>query len=427
MDHPRWRTRQGRSRAPGEDPPLGAVILLPARANRRQRRRRSLRSLAAPSRTMFASGLALSLCTLAACALSVPGFVLGAEAAPAPQAAGADTVAPEVFGGGHAPDEEPSAGDLLVTLPWGDGPGQVGLQAPGEGLSRGPEAVALSPDGRIAVLDSVNRRLVLLDPEGSYIGQVALDLAEPRFLAVDDERIYVVDCDADRRLSALDWSGGTVADVGLPRFDDVVTALIATKQGPCVEVAHDCAYLVDLKSKVGSGAKVRQLPGRPLDNDVTRAARAGFTPGKGLSLRISSVDAASGKASTGDQLQPDLAPGRSIEHLVSLDGDGSGGLIVGARLDLPEDASDDAASHAAPLLLTKLQASPKSKGAPGPLSAATAAVSAGSSLLLSESCYTYLGQPYVVAPDGRVIQPVADETGYSLLVHGFADSQEVRG
>jgi hypothetical protein len=31
----------------------------------------------------------------------------------------------------------------------------------------------------------------------------------------------------------------------------------------------------------------------------------------------------------------------------------------------------------------------------------------------------------VVAPDGRVIQPVADETGYSLMVYTFGRAAEV--
>ena len=45
----------------------------------------------------------------------------------------------------------PSAGSVLVTLPWGSGEGQVGLMRVDEGLTRGPEALAVAPDGRIAV------------------------------------------------------------------------------------------------------------------------------------------------------------------------------------------------------------------------------------------------------------------------------------
>jgi hypothetical protein len=41
-------------------------------------------------------------------------------------------------------------------------------------------------------------------------------------------------------------------------------------------------------------------------------------------------------------------------------------------------------------------------------------------LLLAASPFAYVGQPYVVAPDGRVFQPVPTETGYSIFVHTFA-------
>jgi len=37
-----------------------------------------------------------------------------------------------------------------------------------------------------------------------------------------------------------------------------------------------------------------------------------------------------------------------------------------------------------------------------------------------------VGQPYVVAPDGRVLQPVAGEDGYSIIVHAFPEAEEVQ-
>ena len=48
---------------------------------------------------------------------------------------------------------------------------------------------------------------------------------------------------------------------------------------------------------------------------------------------------------------------------------------------------------------------------------------AADTLLLSASSLAYLGQPYVVAPDGRVFQPVASEDGYGILVHTFAGDE----
>ena len=75
----------------------------------------------------------------------------------------------------------PSVGVHLVTLPWGSGPGAVGLARPLDGLARGPEALAVAPDGRIAILDSVNRRVVTLDSSGAYPGRRAGRALSPPF------------------------------------------------------------------------------------------------------------------------------------------------------------------------------------------------------------------------------------------------------
>ncbi len=50
-------------------------------------------------------------------------------------------------------------------------------------------------------------------------------------------------------------------------------------------------------------------------------------------------------------------------------------------------------------------------------------------LTLSDSPFAYLGQPYVVAPDGRIFQPVGSDAGYAILVHSLpvtAATEEVR-
>jgi len=44
---------------------------------------------------------------------------------------------------------------------------------------------------------------------------------------------------------------------------------------------------------------------------------------------------------------------------------------------------------------------------------------AGSLLFLDDQSIAYVGLPYVVAPDGRVLQPRATAEGYSILVHEF--------
>ena len=423
MRHLLTRSDNARSRAPG----WGWYRAL--RAHRRSRKARS-----APARTMFASGLAVWLCALAACVLSMPGFVLGAEGtAPQTSAETSTPAAVAVTPGMPTSNPAVSAGTVLATLPWGDGQGEVGLAEPGEGLARGPEAVAVAPDGRIAILDSVNRRLVFLDNGGGFVGSIPVPLNEPRFLAVTDDSVFVLDCDRDRRLVTLAWTGKELARTDLPVLEDVVTGLFATERGPCVEVAHESTYLMGGDEPESVGRKLPALPGRPLDRGLSRVAKATFSPDDGLSVATAAVDERTLKSGASRVTRPALARGRALEHLISIDGDGSGGLIVGARLVTDDGQDGDGATanssvEQPALVLTRL-AGDFGRGPSDPSGRAPSAATetpASDELLLADSGFTYLGQPYVVAPDGRVLQPVADETGYRLLVHTFASVEEVQ-
>ena len=375
---------------------------------------------------LIALGGALLLLALLVAVMLVPGAARSAgaettsstDAAPtttdgAPQdTTPSDTTPSEAIPTDPTP-AQPSPGRLLVTLPWGQGTGQVGLVRPAEGLTRGPEALAIAPDGRIAVLDSVNKRVVALAADGSPSGQIPLDLREPRFLAVDGDSIYVLDADADRRLVALDWQGVEHHDAAMPALDDVVTGLFATTDGPCVEVAHDAVYLVDFKDagQTGGAAKqsraaLRAAPGRPLDLELTRAVKATFDPKEGVKLKRYKVDKKTLKGTQIQALAPKLSD-KAIEHLISLDGDGQGGIILGARLLRAKGDPVDAPA----LIIGRLAAD---QGGADP--AAVDPVLADT-ITLSDSPFAYLGEPYAVAPDGRVFQPVGDDTGYSIYVY----------
>jgi len=111
-------------------------------------------------------------------------------------------------------------------------------------LAQGPQSLAIAPDGRIAILDSVNHRILELDGKGTVTSSVAVPLAEPRFLAVTADRLFVLDCDTDRRLLVLDWAGQAVDSISVPAFDDPVSSLFATDRGPYLELAHQRVYLV---------------------------------------------------------------------------------------------------------------------------------------------------------------------------------------
>lgn len=391
-----------------------------------------------PALLTLAAGL--GLCAFAACALFVPGFVLGAEgevvqppavtdptdpsanttdatAGKAPETAadaGSTTDASpidEADTAASAPPVDRPAGTELVTLPWGEGPGAVGLALPGEGLARGPEALVVAPDGRIVILDSVNRRLVVLQADGAFADAWPLGLAEPRFLAVDLRCLYVLDADADKTLVSLDWTGSETGRAALPPLDDVVTGLFATERGACIEVAHEKVFLAEAAAAKNrpslpgraAPAALSAIAGRPLGGDLGLAAKITFRPNQGVKITSYRIDGKSLKATQVGSVQPALVAGRALEHLISADADGSGGLIIGARL------LGGGSGGPASLAVVRL------KTAAG----GTVGSTPSDIVYLDDFPFAYVGLPYSVAPDGRVFQPMPTVTGYTILVHEF--------
>jgi hypothetical protein len=314
--------------------------------------------------------------------------------------------------------------------------------------------VAVAPDGRIAVLDSVNRRLVLLNASGTFQRGVPLDLREPRFLAVDSQRLYVLDCDSDRLLASYDWEGLRLEVAALPVFTDVVTGLFATDTGPCVEVAHEHTFLIPMSAALSpavtsaeTGSRNRLTPslakqfqGRPVGPGLRHLASVSFAPGTGARVKLSRVDERTQSSMPKADFFPVLAPGKTIEHLVSVDGDARGSLIIGARLATEAAVTRGVArtSTGPALVITRLdwaQSSPltpaetgdtdraslDAAGSDDALDVAASDPLIGAQLYLSDCSFVYLGQPYVVAPDGRVVQPVASEAGYSLIAYTFGN------
>ncbi len=481
--------RPGEGPRPGGGAPAGGrapAALLPRLLKRRRGSPRRHPRLTVLQASVCVAGL----CMLAACALVAPGFVLGAEGVtvdgstqealrspsaqptvPAVSVPGATrsgatrsgesivgtmsatpatvtgaTATPETAGEAAPPAAAsaavdaaaafPTGGDLLVTLPWGSGPGEVGLLQPGEGLARGPEALAVAPNGRIAVLDSVNGRLLFLDPSGEPVGTAAISLTSPRFLAVDDDRLFVVDSDADCRLVTFDWSGANLGAMTLPDLNDVVTGLFATDQGPCLEISHETVLLLAQTTATLRASAVRSEParamartvaGRPTGRGLGHAVRVTFRPGGNARFKFFEIDAASLRPiQTGDS-SPVLASGHPIEHLMSVDGDGAGGLIVGVRLLKPELAGGQKASLALTRLAPSKRGGRADDGSRGSVETVVGSIdTVTDTMLLADSSFAYLGQPYIVAPDGRIFQTWGNEAGYSIVVHCFVEAEEVQ-
>jgi len=287
----------------------------------------------------------------------------------------------------------PSAGVHLVTLPWGSGPSAVGLARPLEGLARGPEALAVAPDGRIAILDSVNRRVVTLDPSGAFLAALPVDLSAPRFIAVDDTSIHVLDADEDRCIVSLDWQGGALEHEDLEARDAPVTGLFAQEGQVYVEWGHSSVTGV----RPGARGFSATEPGRPLGSRGRTRAQTLFTAG--TNPRVSLVT---------DPQRPNDLPSEiefvsdsPLEHLVSLDSDAEGAIILGARVQ---------------------HGSPPDAGAPALVVVRATGPETATALALDDTGgIAETGQPYALGPDGRIYQPRATDQGYSIIVHTFPE------
>lgn len=108
--------------------------------------------------------------------LLVPlGLSLGACSAD-----GVDDAAPgrtPALGEAPAATRRTAVADFDRVLPWGAGDGAIGWRAPAEEFrGDGPSGLAVAPDGRVLVVDRLNRRLVAVDAGGATtLGTVAED------------------------------------------------------------------------------------------------------------------------------------------------------------------------------------------------------------------------------------------------------------
>ncbi len=96
---------------------------------------------------------------------------------------------------------EPTAHRILVfELASGKLLRQFGRNGVGEGEFNHPQGLAFGPDGRLFVVDSLNARIQVFDPEGNFLakfgerGDQAWQLESPKDLAFDSEgHLYVIE------------------------------------------------------------------------------------------------------------------------------------------------------------------------------------------------------------------------------------------
>jgi hypothetical protein len=99
-------------------------------------------------------------------------------------------------------------GELVLALPWGSGPEAVGLQQRAGYPSReGPVAIAVAEDGRIALLDHVNGRILIYNPSEQSFASLPLPF---QYSQVGSALQF----DREGQLAVLDAYGGPGAASG---------------------------------------------------------------------------------------------------------------------------------------------------------------------------------------------------------------------
>lgn len=166
-----------------------------------------------------------------------------------------------------------------VRAPWGSGAGQVGHVRGIEGNPEGPMSFDVAADGRIAVLDQVNARVVVWQA-GAVVGSFAV-ARTAQDLCFAGPGFAVLDRLGARSASVLDGIGRTLATVpldasGSPLLGEPggVTALEARPDGLWLEVGHEQSWrIARLDGSTSTAAEVSGRPGRAVG--WVQAGRAG--------------------------------------------------------------------------------------------------------------------------------------------------------
>ncbi len=269
------------------------------------------------------------------------------DALPSPVPGAPDNVSAPAAADRAAGDQTADTGprvETVVTLPWGDGPGQVGHKIPEEGAPEGPMSFAVTADGRVLVLDQVNSRVQVLDP-----GQApaVIDLPADTYQDLDVTRegdVVVMDRLSRRSIETWGPDGRLLASASLegPGVDEGggVTGLFQRPDGTWIEVEHQ--RVVRVASTSGRPDPDRPvLPGRFSSDGATLLSAAKEGPGTALILGRPAV-----APDTLPSLIARVAFDLPLAYLTALESDPVGRIYLAAVLIQPRPDAPHAALSA---------------------------------------------------------------------------------
>lgn len=220
---------------------------------------------------------------------------------------------------------KPFVVEEIAFAAWGSAVGELGVLRPKEANPEAPMSLAVDLEGKVHVLDQVNQRILIFDPNGGPTAVVPIGSDTVQDLAIDPRGGWaLLDRLVAREVRFLDASGKVRAQVpvvgqGIPE-SGLVTGLFAASDGFWLETEHKSLTRVatvdgapDPKRPTIEGR--RATPTSPL----LRAAR----DPRGYAV-VSAMGAGGFLARV-----PFSAP---VLELVGLEGDAAGTTFVGAHV-----------------------------------------------------------------------------------------------
>lgn len=281
---------------------------------------------------------------IAAAAIAIAGAVALVRGKPAPSPSPAHGVATngaartDLGASGGAPVASVESGaatkpaatnHVLRTLPWGSGPGRVGLPEEDEAHAESPLRLAAAPDG-VVLLDDENRRLVRLGRDGKPRADVRLPGdAHARDVAVakDGSLFILAGEDADSHVTI------TTSD-GRPRGKLAIDPTIAARSRSVLVSGND----VYVESHRGEITRIGDAAGTPDPKATADADPAPGMPmrdGRGwLTARIPNARTGTlhvyvvERESLAQRFSREIRPGVFVEGIPLVDSDESGTIYV---------------------------------------------------------------------------------------------------
>jgi outer membrane protein assembly factor BamB len=292
-----------------------------------------------------------------------------------------------------------SAGSVVIQGGYGSEPGQFGRRRDPESNPEAPMAVAAGPNGQLAVVDQVNRR-ILRYKDGKLVGTIPTGGDTVQDIAFGhDGKLLVLDRLVDGNVQVYGADGKLANEVSIAgkgvTEGGSVTGVFSDENGIYVENDHDS--VVRIADASGAADPNRPaLVGRPSRDGRSLLAAEIADAAAGI-VTVSAVDRSTGQPAW----KQSIPLGSSILHIITLDSDANG--LVYLAVDVGREVVGAGVSDEKILLLRL-----GSGGAPRGLLAVPPMPTADESF-----------RPITVGDDGSVYVMAAGDGGLAVTRYVF--------